>query len=169
MSKPAKPPADPPAPPPPPDVGRDLLALLVKASAEDLAAIDARAAELERDLAAVREVRKLVAARLGLTPKPGPKKPKAAKADAPAADGRARQPDPNRPNAPVRRGLVGAAETKVAAYLARVGPKKLEEIKLGAGVEAAHAQSALRCDWFAVDVDGRYALTPRGRQEALDE
>lgn len=171
--KTAKPPAAPAAPvdpPPPPDVGRSLLDLLGKAQARDLAALDDRIGELEKELAAVREVRKLVAARLGLTPerkKPGP-----------AANGHrngthapapARAKDPARPNGPVRRGLVGAAEKTIAAFLATAGPKSQPDIVAGCGVQGAHAGSALRCDWFTVLPDGRYSITPLGRQEALDD
>jgi hypothetical protein len=36
-------------------------------------------------------------------------------------------------------------------------------------VQAAHATSALRCDWFSVGPDGRYGITPLGRREALDD
>jgi hypothetical protein len=151
--------------PAPTSVGAGLLALLGRATGDDLATLDGRIASLDRELAAVREVRKLLAARLGVAPppkaKPGPK------AGGPPGEGRAAK-DPLRPNAPVRRGLVGAAEKKLVRALAN-GPLRADDAIAAAGIQADVFYRVVKCDWFAKAADGRVGLTPLGRQEGLDE
>lgn len=139
---------------PPATAGEQLLKLLGGVTAEDLAAFDETLAAREAELAGLREVRRVMAGRLGLLPKKGgPRKGGGKSAAAP-------------PSALDRAEQMIERRRRVAKLLATRAPlfqgAIMSECEIGGRVIA----ETLACDWFESTSQG-FRLTNAGRREAL--
>jgi hypothetical protein len=156
-----------PAPAPPQPVGLQLVDLVGRATAEDLAAVDGQIAAREKDLASLRAVRRVLALALGVEQerKPGPPKGASARASAGGVGGPGQDP-------PAGRGaLLEERRVRCARYLLKNGPTKGAELCRLFTIPTGSQTGVLSCDWF-VQTDAGYELSPLGRaavQRQVDE
>lgn len=143
-----------------------LAELVGKATADDLAAIDADIAAKRAEIDGLTQLRKLIAVRLGIEePKkgpggrPGPRKPRAEVGGGPThANGVAATPD--------RNAAVHARRVSIARLLSGRGPLFPAVIANELDIEVGNLTYALKSDWFE-NGNGGWRLTAVGRKEAL--
>lgn len=143
-----------------PATGQQLLDLLDKATAADLADIDQHIAEHQANIDRLSAVRKLIDIKVNGKPehwtKRGPKKPKAAAA--PSVNGVSAPPPPA--------GSIMAERRKaIAQLLGKEGPMSGMVICNRLGIPTGSMTAILTCEWFKQSSEG-YRLTELGRRES---
>lgn len=136
------------------DVGTDLMGLLERATADDLAAIDAACEALRKKLNALEAVARII--RITVNGKPERKRPTPrGKAATPAGNG---ADDP-------RNAMQQDRRRQIARLLGSRGPLKAFQIANECEIPLGSMTKTLACDWFK-STDAGFRLTEVGRREA---